>query len=191
MLSIQIRSLAAIALALFGIVSGQAASAQGTERPWTVGVAGGLAVQPNNQAGHLSQRGWHAAANLTYWKSARYGFRLEGLTSRFPTSINHEHLPCPPDAGPFGCHSPVGKVNVNALTLGGIVRRGPTYFSLGGGVYSLADHPTEEGRDQAGMFAAIGKTFARRFQLEVQLHWVPGVELGGAWQAPVRLGVVW
>ena len=44
-----------------------------------------------------------------------------------------------------------------------------------------------------GVAAAVGRTFGTqpRLALELQLHWMPGVELGGEWHAPLRLGLAW
>lgn len=193
MFRMRITNRAPLALAISVMLLGRGVLAQGAERSWSVGLAAGVAAQPDRQGNHLSRVGWHAATNLTAWMSANTGLRLEGLTSGFSEKVGHVHAPCPPDAEPTSCHEPVSAVRLTALTLGLIGGSGSGYASLGGGVYSLTDHPTDQGQTRMGVAATAGRTFGTRpkLALEVQLHWVPGVRLGGEWHAPLRLGLIW
>lgn len=163
-------------------------------RVWSFTVAAGAAAQNDRQDGHLALIGTHAAAALSRPVGRRLTFRLEALLTDFGTAIDHVHAPCPPDAPPSGCHSPVGAVRMRALTvgMGGGDRGERRYAVVGAGAYYLAAHPTLEGRTRPGLYAAYGRPLTGgrpSLTLEAQLHWLPNLSQGGELSMPVRMGL--
>ena len=171
-------------------------AAQSSTRGWGITLAGGGAWQPDGDDDHLSMRGAHGAAAVGVRLHRRVVLRLEGLSTGFAYLSNHVHGTCPVDAGPFGCHEPVGPVRLDGFTLG-VLRPaggidGRTYAGLGAGAYRLSDHPRVERRTLAGAYGVAGYRLTSgvpALVLEGQVHWVPGIRDSGTWSVPLRLGL--
>ena len=167
--------------------------AQRPERAWNLAVGGGLAWQPNTQDDHLSRIGSNAAASISARLTPSLALRVEGLSILFGESESHIHGPCLPGGGVAACHPPAGAVQLHGLTAGLTGGRigHRAYVALGAGVYRLARYPVDQGDTRLGYYATWGRRVGTGLPfllLEAQVHWVPGLTLGGAWSVPIRVG---
>jgi hypothetical protein len=190
-----------LGLLLIALLVGPPRHAQVAPRAFSWGVAAGPAIQTTTLDGHLRRLGASASAFLRWSVSSRAALTLDALGSYFAYGSNHVHGPCPPEAGPFACHEPVGAVSVGALAVGlqwadsaaAAGGRG-TYGLLGGGLYRALKHPTAAGATRLGWTAGLGfilRPTTPRLAVEVRYHHVPRWPSERLNVIPITLALSW
>lgn len=168
------------------LLLGSAVSAQGQATAPAVFLAVGAGFPWDFAHDHLSPVG--IVTQVRARKGVNEKLRLRSIAewSRFgedETGTNHEHAPCPPSAGPFGYHEPIGALTIASFQLGlefgeweGEATNG-AYFLLGVG-YTRVNHVSLTDRNGIGWHVGAGfegKGSHPSF-IELQLHQTHGVD---------------